>query len=74
MDKQTRQLVSDLSLHKPTDGQGRLMDDLREAFRQCGAVLGETLPPGRHRSMAYTALEECCRLSMAAIVCPVVDE
>lgn len=65
----------EMALHPPAHaGIGNLMDDVRAAYTELGAVVIEAIPPGRHRQIALTALKESSMWAICAIACDPLNE
>ena len=53
--------------HRPEGQKVEDHDDVRLAFKEWATALAETLPEGREKSLAFTALEESSFWAHAAI-------
>lgn len=57
------------SFHPATTTTGPQHDAVRADLKRMALKLHKTLPPGRHRSLALTSLEETMHWANAAIAC-----
>ena len=55
--------------HPATEQTGPLHDLIRREHLALAKVIAETVPPGRHQSLALTALQEAMMWSNAGIAC-----
>jgi len=55
--------------HPATETTGPLHHEIRRAHLRLAALIAELTPPGRHQSLAFTALQESMMWANAAIAC-----
>ena len=55
--------------HPATEVTGPLHDSIRNAHAGLAAIIAELVPPGRHQSLAFTALQESMMWANAGIAC-----
>lgn len=67
-------LVVSLTNHSPTEDQIAYIEDVREIGKRLAAVIAESCPSGRMRSVAATKLEECVMWAVKAIVVEGAEE
>jgi hypothetical protein len=60
--------------HRPEGQKVADHDDIRQEFKRFAQDLAEGLPPGREKSLAFTALEESSFWAHAAIARNVTPE
>lgn len=58
--------------HAPTPETVALHEPLRACFIEAANVIMDLTPPGRHQSLALTALQEALMWGNAAIACDTV--
>ena len=68
-ESQVDEVLHNLTLQSPlSPSHGVLMDQMRAAFKGLAAEVDHYVPDGRHKSIAYTHIEEACRAAIAGIV------
>lgn len=73
----SERIDNDFGFHPATAVTGPMHDEVRLLCRTLAHELNELLPEGRHKSLAFTKLEEVMHRANAAIACdtpPPADE
>jgi len=63
------EILDRFAFHPATEVTGPQHDHIREVFREVAGRVMETVPAGRHQSLALTALQESMMWCNAGIAC-----
>ncbi len=72
--QQTNDIENRFSYHPATEVTGPRHDSVRAAYRTLAHFIAGQTPPGRHQSLALTALQESMMWANAAIACDTPTE
>ncbi len=63
------EIINRFTFHPATPETAPMHDAIRNDFRGLAAVILDTVPEGRHQSLALTALQESMMWCNAAVAC-----
>lgn len=66
---QQKATLDRFAFHPATEITGPLHDEIRKQHQEMAAWILDFVPPGRHQSLALTALQESMMWSNAAVAC-----